>query len=158
MGPGGIFRVVPQTVLNEAQVTIIVENSAAIDFEKSKLLTFKVGGALHCPEWEGRAGSRLSHITVCIQCGGTIVIPRPEWFDSFFPRVSAHPVGMWTIGSRVGVGWGHYPASRPPPSPNTHSFCKVLTASFLLRCQLLNHHLLRNLRAGESRTYQYTLY
>uniref|UniRef100_A0A8B9YTD9 Cadherin-related family member 1 n=1 Tax=Bos mutus grunniens TaxID=30521 RepID=A0A8B9YTD9_BOSMU len=41
VGPGGIFRVVPQTVLNEAQVTIIVENSAAIDFEKSKVLTFK---------------------------------------------------------------------------------------------------------------------
>ncbi|XP_045698305.1 cadherin-related family member 1 isoform X3 [Phyllostomus hastatus] len=42
VGPGGIFRVVPQTVLNEAQVTIIVENSAAIDFEKFKLLTFKL--------------------------------------------------------------------------------------------------------------------
>uniref|UniRef100_A0A8C2PJH5 Cadherin domain-containing protein n=1 Tax=Capra hircus TaxID=9925 RepID=A0A8C2PJH5_CAPHI len=41
VGPGGIFRVVPQTVLNEAQVTIIVENSAAIDFEKFKVLTFK---------------------------------------------------------------------------------------------------------------------
>lgn len=47
---------VPQTVLNEAQVTIIVENSAAIDFEKSKLLTFKVGYASHCPEWEGGLG------------------------------------------------------------------------------------------------------
>uniref|UniRef100_A0A7N9CVT0 Cadherin-related family member 1 n=1 Tax=Macaca fascicularis TaxID=9541 RepID=A0A7N9CVT0_MACFA len=42
VGPRGIFRVVPQTVLNEAQVTIIVENSAAIDFEKSKVLTFKL--------------------------------------------------------------------------------------------------------------------
>ncbi|XP_074087967.1 cadherin-related family member 1 [Macrotis lagotis] len=42
MEAGGIFRVVPQTVLNEAQVTIIVENSAAIDFEKFKLLTFKL--------------------------------------------------------------------------------------------------------------------
>uniref|UniRef100_A0A5F8GBE3 Cadherin-related family member 1 n=1 Tax=Monodelphis domestica TaxID=13616 RepID=A0A5F8GBE3_MONDO len=42
VGAGGIFRVVPQTVLNEAQVTIIVENSAAIDFEKIKLLTFKL--------------------------------------------------------------------------------------------------------------------
>ncbi|KAG8520613.1 Cadherin-related family member 1, partial [Galemys pyrenaicus] len=42
VGPGGIFRVVPQTVLNEAQVTIIVENSAAIDFEKLKVLTFKL--------------------------------------------------------------------------------------------------------------------
>uniref|UniRef100_A0A8B9QG50 Cadherin related family member 1 n=1 Tax=Apteryx owenii TaxID=8824 RepID=A0A8B9QG50_APTOW len=41
VGPGGIFRVVPQTVLNEAQVTIIVENSAAIDYEKFKVLTFK---------------------------------------------------------------------------------------------------------------------
>ncbi|XP_075415275.1 cadherin-related family member 1 [Tenrec ecaudatus] len=42
VGPGGIFRVVPQTVLNEAQVTVIVENSAAIDFEKSNALTFKL--------------------------------------------------------------------------------------------------------------------
>nr|XP_019611104.1 PREDICTED: cadherin-related family member 1 isoform X1 [Rhinolophus sinicus] len=42
VGPGGIFRVVPQTILNEAQVTIIVENSAAIDFEKFKVLTFKL--------------------------------------------------------------------------------------------------------------------
>ncbi|XP_004389953.1 cadherin-related family member 1 [Trichechus manatus latirostris] len=42
VGPGGIFRVVPKTVLNEAQVTIIVENSAAIDFETSKVLTFKL--------------------------------------------------------------------------------------------------------------------
>ncbi|KFW85647.1 Cadherin-related family member 1 [Manacus vitellinus] len=42
VGPGGIFRVVPQTVLNEAQVTIIVENSAAIDFESFKVLTFKL--------------------------------------------------------------------------------------------------------------------
>ncbi|XP_026655543.1 cadherin-related family member 1 isoform X2 [Zonotrichia albicollis] len=42
VGPGGIFRVVPQTVLNEAQVTIIVENSAAIDYESFKVLTFKL--------------------------------------------------------------------------------------------------------------------
>ncbi|XP_030060739.1 cadherin-related family member 1 isoform X2 [Microcaecilia unicolor] len=42
VGPSGIFRVVPQTVLNEAQVTIIVENSAAIDYEKLQFLTFKL--------------------------------------------------------------------------------------------------------------------
>ncbi|XP_072279942.1 cadherin-related family member 1 isoform X1 [Pyxicephalus adspersus] len=42
VGPGGIFRVVPQTVLNEAQVTIIVENSAGLDYEKFHLLTFKL--------------------------------------------------------------------------------------------------------------------
>ncbi|XP_075466579.1 cadherin-related family member 1 isoform X2 [Ascaphus truei] len=42
VGHGGIFRVVPQTVLNEAQVTIIVENSAGIDYEKFHLLTFKL--------------------------------------------------------------------------------------------------------------------
>ena len=59
VGPGGIFRVVPQTVLNEAQVTIIVENSAAIDFEKFKVLTFKVCDALHWPEW-GRGSQELT--------------------------------------------------------------------------------------------------
>ncbi|XP_048657630.1 cadherin-related family member 1 [Marmota marmota marmota] len=42
VGPRGLFRVVPQTVLNEAQVTIIVENSDAIDFESSQVLTFKL--------------------------------------------------------------------------------------------------------------------
>ncbi|KAG3264565.1 cadherin related family member 1 [Ictidomys tridecemlineatus] len=42
VGPRGLFRVVPQTVLNEAQVTIIVENSEAIDFESSQVLTFKL--------------------------------------------------------------------------------------------------------------------
>lgn len=42
MGPSRVLRVVPQTVLNEAQVTIIVENSTAIDYEKYHFLTFKV--------------------------------------------------------------------------------------------------------------------
>ncbi|XP_019352696.1 cadherin-related family member 1 isoform X2 [Alligator mississippiensis] len=42
VGPGGIFRVVPQTVLNEAQVTIIVENSATIDYEQFQVLSFKL--------------------------------------------------------------------------------------------------------------------
>ncbi|XP_051945588.1 cadherin-related family member 1 isoform X2 [Xyrauchen texanus] len=42
VGPGRMLRVVPQTVLNEAQVTILVEDSAAIDFEKSQFLTFKL--------------------------------------------------------------------------------------------------------------------
>uniref|UniRef100_A0AAR2J6D3 Cadherin domain-containing protein n=1 Tax=Pygocentrus nattereri TaxID=42514 RepID=A0AAR2J6D3_PYGNA len=41
VGPGRMLRVVPQTVLNEAQVTILVEDSAAIDYEKSQSLTFK---------------------------------------------------------------------------------------------------------------------
>ncbi|XP_046888534.1 cadherin-related family member 1 isoform X1 [Hypomesus transpacificus] len=42
VGPGRVLRVVPQTVLNEAQVTIIVEDSAAIDYEKGSILTFKL--------------------------------------------------------------------------------------------------------------------
>lgn len=42
VGPGRMLRVVPQTVLNEAQVTVLVEDSAGIDFEKSQFLTFKV--------------------------------------------------------------------------------------------------------------------
>uniref|UniRef100_A0AAZ3RQ04 Cadherin domain-containing protein n=1 Tax=Oncorhynchus tshawytscha TaxID=74940 RepID=A0AAZ3RQ04_ONCTS len=41
VGPGRMLRVVPQTVLNEAQVTILVEDSAAMDYEKFHFLTFK---------------------------------------------------------------------------------------------------------------------
>lgn len=33
---------VPQTVLNEAQVTIIVEDTSGIDYEKGPTLSFKV--------------------------------------------------------------------------------------------------------------------
>ncbi|KAL2078477.1 hypothetical protein ACEWY4_026162 [Coilia grayii] len=42
VGPGRVLRVVPQTVLNEAQVTVIVENSTAIDYEKYQFITFKL--------------------------------------------------------------------------------------------------------------------
>uniref|UniRef100_A0AAZ3NZP0 Photoreceptor cadherin n=1 Tax=Oncorhynchus tshawytscha TaxID=74940 RepID=A0AAZ3NZP0_ONCTS len=42
VGPGRVLRVVPQTVLNEAQVTVIIEDSAAIDYEKGKSLTYKL--------------------------------------------------------------------------------------------------------------------
>ncbi|XP_041921958.1 cadherin-related family member 1 [Alosa sapidissima] len=42
VGPGRMLRVVPQTVLNEAQVTILVEDSTAIDYERSQFLTFKL--------------------------------------------------------------------------------------------------------------------
>lgn len=42
MGPSRVLRVVPQTVLNEAQVTIIVEDAAGIDYEKGPTLSFKV--------------------------------------------------------------------------------------------------------------------
>lgn len=46
IGPGRMLRVVPQTVLNEAQVTILVEDSAAMDYEKHHFLTYKVK-----PQW-----------------------------------------------------------------------------------------------------------
>uniref|UniRef100_A0A7N6F667 Photoreceptor cadherin n=1 Tax=Anabas testudineus TaxID=64144 RepID=A0A7N6F667_ANATE len=42
VGPSRVLRVVPQTVLNEAQVTIIVEDTTGIDFEKGPTLSFKV--------------------------------------------------------------------------------------------------------------------
>ncbi|XP_053269942.1 cadherin-related family member 1 [Pleuronectes platessa] len=42
VGPGRVLRVVPQTVLNEAQVTIIVEDSSGIDYEKGSTLSFKL--------------------------------------------------------------------------------------------------------------------
>ncbi|KAG7250459.1 hypothetical protein CRUP_008268, partial [Coryphaenoides rupestris] len=42
VGPGRVLRVVPQTVLNEAQVTIIVEDTSGIDYEKGATLSFKL--------------------------------------------------------------------------------------------------------------------
>ncbi|XP_037322371.2 cadherin-related family member 1 isoform X1 [Pungitius pungitius] len=42
IGPGRMLRVVPQTVLNDAQVTILVEDSAAMDYEKYHFLTYKL--------------------------------------------------------------------------------------------------------------------
>ncbi|KAM6897277.1 cadherin-related family member 1a isoform 1-T1 [Xenentodon cancila] len=42
VGPSRVLRVVPQTVLNEAQVTIIVEDTSGIDYEKGSTLTFKL--------------------------------------------------------------------------------------------------------------------
>uniref|UniRef100_A0A7N8WWM6 Cadherin-related family member 1 n=1 Tax=Mastacembelus armatus TaxID=205130 RepID=A0A7N8WWM6_9TELE len=41
VGPSRVLRVVPQTVLNEAQVTIIVEDTSGIDYDKGPTLTFK---------------------------------------------------------------------------------------------------------------------
>ncbi|XP_070708245.1 cadherin-related family member 1a [Pempheris klunzingeri] len=42
VGPSRVLRVVPQTVLNEAQVTIIVEDTSGIDYEKGGTLSFKL--------------------------------------------------------------------------------------------------------------------
>ncbi|XP_076831169.1 cadherin-related family member 1a isoform X2 [Brachyhypopomus gauderio] len=42
VGPGHMLHVVPETVLNEAQVTILVEDSAALDYERAPFLTFKL--------------------------------------------------------------------------------------------------------------------
>lgn len=42
VGLSRVLRVVPQTVLNEAQVTIIVEDASGIDYEKGQTLSFKV--------------------------------------------------------------------------------------------------------------------
>ncbi|XP_075339229.1 cadherin-related family member 1a [Odontesthes bonariensis] len=42
IGPERMLRVVPQTVLNEAQVTILVEDSAAMDYERHHFLTYKL--------------------------------------------------------------------------------------------------------------------
>ncbi|KAL6094881.1 cdhr1 [Pungitius sinensis] len=42
VGPSRVLRVVPQTVLNEAQVTIIVEDTSGIDYEKGRTISFKL--------------------------------------------------------------------------------------------------------------------
>lgn len=49
VGPSRVLRVVPQTVLNEAQVTIIVEDTSGIDYEKGPTLSFKVGSQILYP-------------------------------------------------------------------------------------------------------------
>lgn len=51
VGLGGTFRVVPQTALKEAQVTVLAENSTAIDFEKCRVLTFQVCDTLSRHAW-----------------------------------------------------------------------------------------------------------
>lgn len=101
VGLGGVFRVVPQTVLNEAQVTIVVENSAAIDFEKFKVLTFKVCGAFCCPQ----QGQELTPAPGFL-LGGSLVT-RP-----LFPSVRPPLLLIW------GARWeGESDQSLPyPPS------------------------------------------
>ncbi|KAM3862985.1 cadherin-related family member 1a [Diretmus argenteus] len=42
IGPGRMLRVIPESVLNEAQVTILVEDSTAMDYEKHHFLTYKL--------------------------------------------------------------------------------------------------------------------
>uniref|UniRef100_A0A674MRT6 Cadherin related family member 1 n=1 Tax=Takifugu rubripes TaxID=31033 RepID=A0A674MRT6_TAKRU len=67
VGPSRVLRVVPQTVLNEAQVTIIVEDAAGIDYEKGPTLSFKANDPDSGPWGEVKytiygSGSDLFHI------------------------------------------------------------------------------------------------
>ncbi|XP_055517641.1 cadherin-related family member 1 isoform X1 [Leucoraja erinacea] len=63
VGAGGRFRVIPQTVLSEAQVTLIVENSTAIDYEKSQMLTFQlVAAESDTPEQFSSTADIIVHI------------------------------------------------------------------------------------------------
>ncbi|KAJ3608467.1 hypothetical protein NHX12_025514 [Muraenolepis orangiensis] len=61
--PGGVLRVVPQTVLNEAQVTVIVEDTSGIDYEKSATLSFKLLAVeLDTPERFSATADILIHL------------------------------------------------------------------------------------------------
>lgn len=64
IGPGRMLRVVPQTVLNEAQVTILVEDSAAMDFEKHQFLTYKVSP----PQWQELGNSKSLQAALKLLC------------------------------------------------------------------------------------------
>lgn len=106
VGPGGIFRVVPLTVLNEAQVTIIVENSAAIDFEKFKVLTFKVGDILYCPEWGRRGGGgsqglRAASGFIPDRSLSPPALPGPRFFLS--PSAPVADYGSKSVGKKEGA-------------------------------------------------------
>lgn len=85
IGPGRMLRVVPQTVLNEAQVTILVEDSAAMDYEKHHFLTYKVNPLHHSRlKWEDTCTHFLNkwqrYITH-ISCSFSIYW---IYFESFF--------------------------------------------------------------------------
>lgn len=104
---------VPLTVLNEAQVTIIVENSAAIDFEKSKVLTFKASDALHCPErgcW-GVLGAPASVLRgPCRCCPSSALLALLSPLRSSAP--SADGAARWR-----GAGGGHRDLLLLPTQP-----------------------------------------
>lgn len=73
VGPGRMLRVVPQTVLNEAQVTVLVEDSAAMDFEKSQLMTFKVNRIL------SRILSTWTTNVLYMLCNTDMHVSRKQW-------------------------------------------------------------------------------
>ena len=87
IGPGRMLRVVPQTVLNEAQVTILVEDSAAMDYEKNHFLTYKVHSSrLKC--------AHFSTNGTCMSCIDSFpVFPHFSFLQSrsTHPRDSAPP-------------------------------------------------------------------
>lgn len=77
VGPGRMLRVVPQTVLNEAQVTVLVEDSAAMDFEKSQFLTFKVNRILSriLSTWTNNEPTNVLYML----CNTDMHVSRKQW-------------------------------------------------------------------------------
>lgn len=85
IGPGRMLRVVPQTVLNEAQVTILVEDSAAMDFEKHQFLTYKVSP----PQWQELQNSKSARAAFKLICDAlsplkllAVEVDTPERFSA----------------------------------------------------------------------------
>lgn len=72
-----MLRVVPQTVLNEAQVTVLVEDSAAMDFEKSQFLTFKVNRILSriLSTWTNNEPTNVLYML----CNTDMHVSRKQW-------------------------------------------------------------------------------
>lgn len=104
---------VPQTVLNEAQVTIIVENSAAIDFEKFKVLTFKVGDAMHKPEWGRRwRGGGVTTASGFIPEGSLVTLPH---------LALLFPLSFAALPADVGSSWEERRRVIQGPSPAAHT-------------------------------------
>lgn len=68
-----MLRVVPQTVLNEAQVTVLVEDSSAMDFEKSQFLTFKVNIILSA--WTNNEPTNVLYML----CNTDMHVSRKQW-------------------------------------------------------------------------------
>ncbi|XP_041829014.1 cadherin-related family member 1 [Melanotaenia boesemani] len=86
VGQNRVLRVVPQTVLNEAQVTIIVEDTSGIDYEKGPTLSFKLLAVeIDTPE---RFSATADIVINLLDTNDNIPVFRSEYYIARVPENS----------------------------------------------------------------------
>uniref|UniRef100_A0A672YIN4 Cadherin related family member 1 n=1 Tax=Sphaeramia orbicularis TaxID=375764 RepID=A0A672YIN4_9TELE len=103
VGPNRVLRVVPQTVLNEAQVTIIVEDASGIDYEKGPTLSFKLLAVeIDTPE---RFSSTADIVINLLDTNDNVPKFTSEYYIARVPENS--PGGSSVVTNQYPVwGWG----------------------------------------------------